>query len=658
DSQSLYKYGQCVNISSPETIIFPRQKGMSTKLYHEIQTLTSSSLPSFNITESTTASCRSKYVIGICAMDCKARSKPMRNILNRLHDYNEFETVIFGDKVILEEDVENWPVCDFFISFFSNGFPLDKAIEYVKLRRPFCVNDLPMQKTLWDRRIVMKLLDTLGIPTPKRLVASKDGGPKIDPDVTSQVHKNVGTRLKQTSCPPAKVEMIDFDTISVDGQLLRKPFVEKPISGEDHNIHIYFSSEMGGGGRRLFRKVSNKSSEFDPLMSKPRTDGSYIYEQFMNVDHAEDIKVYTIGHKYAHAETRKSPVVDGLVHRSNDGKEVRYVATLTPEEKKIASVISLAFGQTICGFDLVRVKGKSYVIDVNGWSFVKGSDDYYNNCARILGTMFLKAIQKRKVKIDSVPKKFPFENSWRLKVPMPIFRHAERTTKQKMKFIFRSNPFFELLDTSTEEIILRNEQELGRVSRAVEDAIKLRCEDLDKLQQLKLVLQMPNDLPGIKVLIKPSYSKVDESFIELRLIVEWGGEIKYDTLNNLQFLEIIFVNQNIDKNLSTIMELYQYAKIYSPQEYDVDNEEKLHIGLLTSNLLLGDIIKKFRDHTLQKIANILMIGDNEDLYFIHEKTSRGIIGDKEYSLRMAFDPGAHNQNIYLDARHYLNVAPR
>ena len=105
-----------------------------------------------------------KVKLGVCAMNKKSHSANMQSILQRLDAFQEFEILVFADEVILNDPIESWPVVDALVSFFSRDFPLEKAHEYVKLRKPFMVNDVTRQWMLLDRRLVYRTLMENNIP--------------------------------------------------------------------------------------------------------------------------------------------------------------------------------------------------------------------------------------------------------------------------------------------------------------------------------------------------------------------------------------------------------------------------------------------------------------------------------------------------------------
>ncbi|CAI5760089.1 unnamed protein product [Candida verbasci] len=511
--------------------------------------------------------------IGVCAMDAKVLSKPCRRILNRLIENGEFETIIFGDKVILDEQIENWPTCDFLISFFSTGFPLNKAISYVNYRKPFIINDLVFQKGLWDRRVVLAVLNHANVPTPERIEISRDGGPQIENQLMDRL-KEIGMSdeklYKLTNQDEPDWSMPDYDTLKVSDKIIKKPFVEKPVDGEDHNVYIYYPKETGGGGRRLFRKIGNKSSEFDPNLNEPRTDGSFIYEKFMDTDNFEDVKAYTVGPNFCHAETRKSPVVDGIVRRNTHGKEIRYITDLSDEEKLMAKNVSAAFKQTICGFDLLRVNGKSYVIDVNGFSFVKDNNEYYDSCAHILRDLFIQAKKSRDLLKTRIPKmlhnKSQFEEKeqkWVFKGMVSVIRHADRTPKQKFKYSFRSPLFISLLKGHTEEVIIRAVPDLQVVLETVKIAEEKKLEDLKKLKQLRIALEKKMNFPGTKIQIKPSLnSENPETVDKVQLILKWGGEPTHSAKH-----QATDVGEQLRQNLKLLnREALNDVKVYTSSE--------------------------------------------------------------------------------------------
>ncbi|XP_054088186.1 inositol hexakisphosphate and diphosphoinositol-pentakisphosphate kinase isoform X15 [Zeugodacus cucurbitae] len=478
-----------------------------------------------------------QVVVGICAMAKKTQSKPMKEILTRLQEFEFIKMLIFSEDVILKEPVENWPLCDCLISFHSKGFPLEKAIQYAQLRKPYVLNNLHMQYDIQDRRRVYAILEKEGIEIPRYAVLDRDS-----PD-------------------PKQHELIESeDHVEVNGIIFNKPFVEKPVSAEDHNIYIYYPTSAGGGSQRLFRKIGSRSSVYSPE-SRVRKTGSFIYEDFMPTDvyfSGTDVKVYTVGPDYAHAEARKSPALDGKVERDSEGKEIRYPVILNNAEKLISRKVCLAFKQTVCGFDLLRANGKSYVCDVNGFSFVKNSNKYYDDCAKILGNMILRELTPTlhipwlvPFQLDDPPiVPTTFGKMMELRCVVAVIRHGDRTPKQKMKLEVRHPKFFEIFEKydgyKDGHVKLKRPkqlQEILDIARYLLSEIQNKSADAEiqekesKLEQLKNVLEMYGHFSGInrKVQMKyqpkgrPRGSSSDDVDApkepSLVLILKWGGEL-------------------------------------------------------------------------------------------------------------------------------------
>ena len=586
-----------------------------------------------------------KIKLGICAMEKKVKSTHMQNILNGLKQFEEMIIITFTEEIIFNKEIENWPIVDALIIFYSDGFPYKKGQKYVHLRKPFLINDFDMQKVFWDRREVLQILKEENILTPKNIIV--DRGDVIDNDSEIKTKLNDSAEIEKmiqeqinfqetllsnrdslSSSENFSNEEEDFeninnndilkqinpfdhnnnnndnnneneneesnlndslnefdDHIEYKGKKLYKPFVEKPFNGDDHNIYIYYPPNHGGGSKRLFRKTKDLCSFFFPRENKIRRNHSFVYEEFLQTD-GFDIKVYTIGPEYAHAEARKSPSLDGKVQRSSEGKEIRYPINLTPEEKEYAKKIVERFKQNICGFDILRAKGKSYVCDVNGWSFVKGNKKYYEDCVELLRKIILEKLNiDLYLKRPNVfPKKVPMYKA--LKLPkvnqeelvsvVAVFRHADRSPKQKMKLVVEDEEILDLFDKfkkeeddeeekkknkkkkkEIKEIKLKKPKELKYILELVRSILKKNNIDEDsltqtnnnfffKLFQIQMILEKNPDFEGMtrKIQLKPLETKIikrgkKKEIIKVTkalMILKWGGNLTHAGIEQAKLL--------------------------------------------------------------------------------------------------------------------------
>eukprot|EP00438_Fugacium_kawagutii_P025800 Skav200478 [mRNA] locus=scaffold450:7105:12180:+ [translate_table: standard] len=220
------------------------------------------------------------------------------------------------------------------------------------------------------------------------------------------------------------------------------------------------------------------------------------------------LEVYTCGASYVHAEARKAPTVDGKVIRSELRANDPAATVLSHGEKMIAALIVKAFRQNVCGFDILRTANGSFVCDVNGWSFVKGNQKYYNDCASLIRqhllvecgvrgkeepVELLKAPSNEELdKGVEVSNSFCFDchhtlessNEWRLRSVFVVMRHGDRRPKEKQKFKTRQKVFLKYFEnlSDTTEVKLKTPEELEKLKSGLLATMKEIAQQISSLK--------------------------------------------------------------------------------------------------------------------------------------------------------------------------------
>ena len=113
-------------------------------------------------------------------------------------------------------------------------------------------------------------------------------------------------------------------------------------------------------------------------------------------------------------------------------------------------LINFSLKQTVNGFDLLRTNGKSLICDVNGFSFVKTSQKYYDDASQLLAEIILQKLAPQlwiPQPLSVLPATAtPEERRRSLALPsgrkerelrsvIALIRHGDRTPKQKIKMV-------------------------------------------------------------------------------------------------------------------------------------------------------------------------------------------------------------------------------
>ncbi len=278
----------------------------------------------------------------------------------------------------------------------------------------------------------------------------------------------------------------------------------------------------------------------------------------------------------------------------------------------------LAFGQCVCGFDLLRSGGRSFVCDVNGWSFVKSSKKVYEDAASLLRQISMRRLcpkrlhNPRTLEPVRTPEDKSVDGSAAPELEMEseegdvkedgeemvaliaMIRHGDRTPKQKLKFKIRNASLLDVFERlglrASAQLKLKKPKNLEHlldvVTAMLGDAEAAKDTDgdfdkrkdgltLDRLRQIEFVMRM-HPFSGINRKVQVKATKWDgeglddERVVEALFILKWGGELTASGKEQSQNLGRMFRTQMYPGDQGGLLRLHSTfrhdLKIYASDE--------------------------------------------------------------------------------------------
>lgn len=159
-------------------------------------------------------------VVGIAGMRRKLNSKPLQAMLRHLVALHpNMHIIILDDALMTSVPLNQWPKTDVLLTLYSANFPYHNVLRYIARHNPVLINNLRMQPTLMDRRLIRRVLKRSAIPVPPAIYFNRSNGDSLSQSPTD----NYNT---VTIFSPSRANTT---------YTMRKPFVEKPVNPEDHS---------------------------------------------------------------------------------------------------------------------------------------------------------------------------------------------------------------------------------------------------------------------------------------------------------------------------------------------------------------------------------------------------------------------------------------